>query len=118
MDQRIIPVGLVWAGFPVGHTILTGRGRQYVAYYDERRLLPLGQRALDSGDLRITRLSEELGWDSHNGISLGLDAAGHLHLSGNMHSSPLIYFRAGRPDDASSLERIDTMLGLEEEQVT
>lgn len=53
----------------------------------------------------------ELGWDSHNSLVLAMDSGGFLHLSGNMHNHPLVYFRTRLPHDISSFERINRMTG-------
>ena len=63
------------------------------------------------------RLSSELGWDSHTSI-MAIDEAGYVHLCGNMHVDPLIYFRTTRPLDVTSFERIDHMVGTQEDRCT
>ena len=57
------------------------------------------------------RLSSEIGWDTHNYLTMAIDADNHIHLSGNMHVDPLIYFRTTRPLDVTSFERIASMVG-------
>ncbi len=58
------------------------------------------------------------GWDSHNYIALAVDSDGYLHLSGDMHVAPLKYFRTSKPFDASTFERVEKMVGREEQRVT
>ena len=58
------------------------------------------------------------GWDSHNYLTLVLDGNGFLHLSGDMHCTPLTYFRSSKPHDIASLERIDRMTGEQEKRTT
>jgi hypothetical protein len=62
--------------------------------------------------------STRTGWDSHNYIALGVDRAGHLHVVGNLHGHPLLYFRTTRAGDVSSLERLDFMTGDREAEAT
>ena len=56
--------------------------------------------------------------DSHNSIVMAVDIAGYLHLAGNMHVSPLNYFRSTMPLDATTLTRAPSMAGSEERRVT
>jgi hypothetical protein len=49
---------------------------------------------------------------------MAFDRDGYLHLAGNMHVVPLIYFRSTRPGDASSLVRVASMTGKNETRVT
>jgi hypothetical protein len=57
-------------------------------------------------------------WDSHNYIAMAIDDDGQLHVSGNMHAVPLVYFRTTRAGDVTSLERVEHMVGTEEAKVT
>ncbi|MEI6608026.1 MAG: BNR repeat-containing protein [Verrucomicrobiota bacterium] len=105
-----IDIEPVWSGHGVGFCLLTRHQRQFAAYYDAKRQLTVAQRELGSATWTFTKLPTSVGWDSHNYVSMAFDDAGFLHLSGNMHCVPLIYFRATRPDDATSLERISNMV--------
>lgn len=106
-----IPVDLVWAGHPVGFALLTDaeRQQQYVGYYNADRAMVIAVRDLDSNTWTKQILPSKLGWDSHNAITFALDRDGQLHVAGNMHSVPLIYFRTTRAGDVSSLVAIPTM---------
>jgi hypothetical protein len=64
------------------------------------------------------RESNVVGWDSHNYLRLALDHAGGLHLSGNMHVDPLVYYRTKTPFDVTTLERVDRMTGERETHCT
>lgn len=64
------------------------------------------------------RLPSVLGWDGHHAIAVALDSADQLHVSGNMHSVPLIYFRSTRAFDVTSHERVTSMVGTNEQSVT
>lgn len=113
-----VDVASVWSGHPVGFCLLTHPPHQYIAYYDDQRRLTVASRRLDGGEWLYTVLPEEIGWDSHNYVTMAIDDEGLLHLAGNMHVSPLKYFRSAAPFDAASLTRVPSMIGSEEQRVT
>ncbi|MCX6954230.1 MAG: BNR repeat-containing protein, partial [Verrucomicrobia bacterium] len=119
----------VWSGHPVTFAFLTERGHQFLAYYDAERRITVAGRAV--GDKTWTRIqppgvpvpgrkrtSNVTEWDSHNILRLALDRDGCLHLSGNLHVNPLVYYRTRVPFDVSTLERIDRMTGERETRCT
>jgi hypothetical protein len=112
-----IPVDQVWSGHPVGFDILTTDRYQYLAYYDADRIMVIAQRPLDSREWKKTKLPSILGWDSHNYIELGQDKEGYLHVSGNMHVVPLVYFRSEKPENIDHFESL-SMTGNNENRVT
>jgi hypothetical protein len=132
--DQVIDIADVWSGHPVGFCLLTAPPHQFVAFYDAQRRMTVGARRLDEPQFRLRRLpspsegaddaearrlpTTQLGWDSHNGVTLALDQAGHLHLSGNMHCTPLLYFRAQKPFDIDSLTWVPEMVGPLEDRVT
>lgn len=113
-----VDVATVWAGHPVDFCLLTHGERQFVAYYDAERQMIVAQRLLFEKAFSHYRLPEQTGWDSHNYITMAMDADGYLHLSGNMHVHLLAYFRSRAPLDASTLERTPAMVGENEDRVT
>ena len=113
-----IPVEPVWSGHPVGFCLLTKPPYQFVAYYDAQRRMSVARRSLDSTQWNITKLPSTLGWDSHNYVTLALDRDGHIHVSGNMHCVPLVYFRSTKPLDATTLVRVPSMVGNREQRTT
>jgi hypothetical protein len=115
---EVSDVGLVWSGHPVGFSLLTTGDGQYVAFYDTERRMTVAYRTLDGSAWRFKLLPETVGWDSHNSVTMALDTAGHLHVSGNMHVHPLVYFRTLEKGNIDSLERIPSMTGVEEDRVT
>ncbi len=117
-DAQSTEVEPVWAGHPVGFCLLTHPPFQFVAYYDAQRRMSVAQRSLDATNWTITRLPSTLGWDSHNYVTMALDRKGVLHLAGNMHCVPLVYFRGEKPLDAASLRRVEAMTGEREQRVT
>ncbi len=124
-----ILIDKVWSGHPVGFALLTERGHQFIAYYDaERRLTVTGRKLGEDDWVRVHpdgvevpnrgRFSNVTGWDSHNRLVMALDRDGCLHLSGNMHADPLVYYRTRDPFDLSTLERVDRMTGRRETKAT
>jgi hypothetical protein len=116
-SPRSIPVAKVWSGHSVGFDIITSEKFQYVGYYDADRNMVVAQRALTSTEWKKTVLPTKVGWDSHNYIDMILDKNGFLHVSGNMHGVPLIYFRSEKPDNIDVFEKL-SMTGKNEERST
>jgi hypothetical protein len=127
-----IDVAPVWAGHPVGFALVTAGDRQYVAYYAADRHLTVAARDLAGDEWTFFRLpsaqpgpptepgqtSAVLGWDSHNGIAMAADGAGHLHLAGNMHNNGLTYYRTQVPAAIETFEQVPAMVGREEKRCT
>ena len=124
-----IEIDSVWAGHPVGFSLLTQKDRQYIAYYNANRNMVVGQRNLDDPAFSLHVLpptsretaggtSTVLGWDSHNSVTLGIDPEGYIHLAGNMHVHPLTYFRSSEPGDISTLVQQMEMVGTNESRCT
>jgi hypothetical protein len=59
-----------------------------------------------------------LGWDSHNYVTLAVDADDQIHLSGNMHVAPLVYFRTTKPMDIDTFRWAPQMTGQRETRCT
>jgi hypothetical protein len=108
----------VWAGPPVGFSVLTDGAAQYVAYYDGQRRLTVARRELGDGQWQSKALDSSVGWDSHNYVTMAVDRAGCVHVSGNMHGDPLVYFRSDKPGDILSLKRVPEMVGHRERRCT
>ena len=113
-----LDVDKVPAAFPVGFCLLTAGQRQYVAYYDRDHHMTIASRALTSSNWTRKTLDSTVGWDSHNYVTMAVDADGYLHVSGNMHNVPLIYFRSRKPQDITTLEPVPNMVGAEESHCT
>lgn len=99
-----INVAPVVSDFSVGFDLLTTDTTQYVAYYDAQRRMTVASRPLGSETWVYQALPSEVGWDSHNYVTMALDSDGHLHVSGNLHNVPLVYFRTEKPGDIRSLK--------------
>ena len=115
---RTLDVGPVWAGHPVGFDLLNVGQWQFVAYYDAERRMTVSARKLGETSWHTVHVPSQLGWDSHNYVVLTADDEGLLHLSGNMHVNPLVYFRTTRPYDIDSFEKASPMVGDLENRVT
>jgi hypothetical protein len=102
----------------VGFSLLTHGDYQFVAFYDDQRRMTVAARTLDKSNWQFVRVPTSVGWDSHNSVTMAMDDDGQIHLSGNMHCVPLIYFRTTRPFDITSFERIWNMVGSEENRCT
>ena len=124
-----ILISSVWSGHPVRFDLLTHKGHQFVAFYDADRKMTVGQRKLGGDTFELVRLegmwleargrlSTDIAWDSHNSVTMAIDRDDQIHLCGNMHVDPLIYFRTTKPLDVTSFERVDRMIGENEDRCT
>lgn len=111
-------LGAVWSGQPVNFALVTHQRRQFVAFYDAERYLTVAARELGSALWTRAKLDTVLGWDSHNHVAMAVDSSGRIHVSGNMHGVPLIYFRTTRPLDVTSFTRVASMVGRDEARCT
>jgi hypothetical protein len=117
--QRVpFPVDKVWAATYVWFSLVTKGNQQYVAYYDQYRQFSIASRRLGTTNWAFKKLEccAHSGWDNHNYIAMAVDRNDFLHVSGNMHGGPLIYFRSTKPRSID-LVRAD-MTGLNETRVT
>jgi hypothetical protein len=114
----ILEIDDVWAGHIVGFELLTHGDQQFVGYYNADRQMVIAQRQLGSSEWVKHHLDSYVGWDSHNYITISVDLNGFLHVVGNVHVDPLVYFRSTRPLDVSSLQGVHRMIGEREDRVT
>lgn len=113
-----IDIEPVWAGHSVGFRLLTAEPWQFAAYYNASRQMTIASRQLGDKTFDKQTLDSHLKWDSHNYIDLAVDRQGCLHVSGNMHGVPLVYFRSEKPYDIHSLRALHRMTGQDEKRVT
>jgi hypothetical protein len=119
VDSQVVDVDKTWAGDPVGQAILTSHADQYVAYYNADRVMTVAKRTLPSTTWTYQALPSTVNWDSHRYLTIALDSTGNLHVAGNMHADPLVYFRTTTPGDISTLTRIPVMVdAAREDSVT
>ncbi|HEX3815131.1 MAG TPA: BNR repeat-containing protein [Mycobacteriales bacterium] len=100
----------------IGQALLTNGTTQYVAYYAADKEMTVAQRSTDSDTWVRQPLQNYVGTDGHNAVGCALDRDGQLHVAGNMHNVPLIYFRTSTAGDVTSLTRITSMVDPETEQ--
>ncbi|MGZ0654409.1 BNR repeat-containing protein [Coraliomargarita sp. W4R72] len=110
-------IDYVWAGHSVGFSLYTHTPYQYALYYDANRQATIAQRKLDSNKWHYAKINTYVTWDSHNYLTLAVDRQGYLHISGNMHGVPLIYFRSKHPHDITRFQPLP-MTGKNEERTT
>jgi len=96
--------------------LLTADGYQYLVFYDGDQQLTAAARNLDSSEWDIERFPDRFD-RARSGESLAVDSKGILHYTGNMHDQPLVYFRTREPGDISTFERIEGMVGREENRM-
>jgi len=107
----------VWSGHPVDFALVEMGNILYMAYYDSSRKMTVAKYDVSSEAVTYKSIESTLGWDSHNFIAMALDSLGYIHVSGNMHSSGLVYFRSTAPYDIQSLVK-STMTGQNETNMT
>ena len=120
-ERRIlkkVPVTKVWSATAVGFASEVVGDQQFICFYDSDQVMTAAQRKLGSDQWTFQKLPSTLGWDSHNYIAMTLDDDGTIHISGNMHVVPLVYFRSTKPYDVTSLVPVHRMTGEKEDRVT
>jgi hypothetical protein len=113
-----LEIDSVWSGHRVGFSLLTHAPYQFVAFYNASREMVVASRKLDSEKWTYKTLPESVVWDSHNYITMAVDEKERLHLSGNLHVDPLVYFRTRDPLDIQTFERVESLVGTEEDRMT
>jgi len=113
-----IAVAPVWPGHPVNFDLLSDGTSQFVAFYDTSRWMTIGTRPLDTDAWSFVRLPSQLGWDSHNYVTMGIDCSGSVHVAGNMHNVPLVYFRTTNGCNLESFVHVPAMTGELEDKST
>ncbi|MBR5758087.1 MAG: BNR repeat-containing protein [Thermoguttaceae bacterium] len=102
----------------IGFTFVPRQDAMYVGFYSYDHTMTIGRRAYDAERWELKKLPTKISSDSHNYIAMTFDSDDVLHVSGNMHASPLIYFRAKKPNDIESLEQVKSMVGDLENRCT
>lgn len=115
-------INQVWSGHPVDFAFLSKGDTLYAAYYHgNTRQITVSMRNPATGLWRHKTLAgaaATVGWDSHNSITMVVDAQGLLHVAGNMHNNPLRYWRSDTPGEIDSLKQVTSMVGTQESSVT
>ena len=105
---RRLPLGDGWAATQVNcaifsHPLASNARFQYAAWYDGKAEVMLAQRNWNGRDwkIRATGLTGNTR-DAHNGIALGVDGKGVLHMAWDHHAHPLRYLRSTSPASSNS----------------
>ena len=109
-------VDVVAADFPVGFSTTSENERLLVAYYNPDHDLTVACRESEGATWHRKVLSTRANWDSHRSIVLAVDRRGHVHVSGNMHADPMVYFRTSEPYDIETFEPVKPLVNEAEEQ--
>ena len=115
---EMIEVDSVWAANGVRFDMKTVGELQFIVYYDRNRMMTVASRNVNSNQWIKKSLPNQLIWDSHNSVKLGIDELGYIHVSGNQHVDPLAYYRSSKPYDVTSMQELNEMVGNDEESVT
>lgn len=91
---EVCDIARVPSSFPVGFALVTHGDQQFVAYYDSAKNMTVAARKLNSKKWEYKVLDTKIGWDTHNYVTMKIDSSGYIHVSGNMHAAPLVYYRS------------------------
>jgi hypothetical protein len=116
--------GIGWARSSVNtvifrtNSVVTHRGTQYTAWYDDSAHVVLAKRRLGANKwtVRVTPYTNDV-TDAHNAIVLAVDGAGVLHVAWAEHARALHYAR-GTSAESLELGPSVAMTGEHEAQVT
>jgi hypothetical protein len=107
----ISAIDRVWSAHPVQFGLAADERQIVVAYYDAERQLTVASRSRAKGGAwRYQKLPSRTGWDSHNYLAVAIDRAGQIHVTGNMHNDPLVYFRSESPGDVRSMRAVPALV--------
>ena len=115
-DAARSAVDRVWSGHSVRFALEVTQRNIFAGYYDSNRQLTVAARSRAAPNWTYQRLDTWTGWDSHNYIAMAVDGAGHLHVIGNLHNDPLVYYRTRTPGDVRTLERVGVLVDAAREQ--
>lgn len=113
---EISAIDRVWSGHSVRFALEVTGQSIFVAYYDANRQLTVASRPRTVGHWNYRKLESWTGWDSHNYLAMAVDAQGQLHVIGNMHVDPLVYFRTSLAGDVRTLARVPVLVDPRLEQ--
>ena len=112
-------VGYTQSAFSVSQCIYTDDHKnQYVGYYNGNHEMIIAQRKLPTGPWRYCKVGQTVEWDSHNSITMAKDATGRLHISGNMHAVPLVFFSTDKSGNIATIRQVTSLVGRDETSVT
>lgn len=113
-----IEVSKVESAFHVDYSMIEKNGNLYIAFYDSLHQMTLAIVDSKTGKCEYEILPSNIEWDSHNYVTMAFDKEGYLHVAGNMHAVPLVYFRSSEPYNIHGMKKISHMTGVDEDKVT
>jgi len=121
---KLVPVDTGWANNSVNavifrkNSLVTFRGTQYIAYYNNDGFVVLGKRQTGSANWQLQPTPYKgKATDAHNTISIMVDGDGYLHIAWDHHNNPLNYCRSISPGSLELTGRL-TMTGSNEQKVS
>lgn len=89
--------------------------KYFVAYYNNDKDMVVASKGIGEKEWKRKILPTKIKWDAHNYVTMALDKQGYIHVSGNMHGVPLIYFKSTAPYDVSSMVQVKNMVDPKDE---
>jgi len=97
-------IGLGWANNSVNtvifrkNSLVTFKGEQYAAYYNNDQILVLAKRKSNSTNWQVATTQYKAdAADAHKDISIMVDGAGYLHVAWGHHNQALNYAKSIKP---------------------
>lgn len=115
VTQTVEAIDQVWSGHRVNAQMIQRGDHQFIVYYDASRQMSIAHRANQRTPWRYQKLPSFVGWDSHNYATVDVDERGYIHVMGNMHNDPLVYFRSRKPWDIRTLEQVEYLVDADRE---
>lgn len=121
---KVSAIGPGWANNSVNtvifrkNSLVTFKGQQYAAYYNQDQVLTLAKRKSGSNEwqIAVTTYKGDAA-DAHKDISIMVDGAGYLHVAWGMHNQPLNY-AVGLTPGSLVLSTPKSMAGIAENSVS
>lgn len=102
---RNVVVDKIWSGSKAGAAAISTPDAIFLAYYNDARYMTLAKVNLANCSVEKKILSSQYGgYDLHNYIAIAFDSRNILHIAGNMHNVPLVYFQASKAFDISTVK--------------
>lgn len=117
-------IGLGWANNSVNtvvfrkNSLVTFKGEQYAAYYNNNQVLVLAKRKSGSVNWQVAATQYKAdAADAHKDISIMVDGAGYLHVAWGHHNQTLNYAKSIKPESLV-LSAQQSMTGISESKVS
>ncbi|MGF7037584.1 BNR repeat-containing protein [Mucilaginibacter lappiensis] len=117
-------IGLGWANNSVNtvvfrkNSLVTFKGEQYAAYYNNEQILVLAKRKSGAANWQLLATPYKAdATDAHKDISIMVDGAGYLHVAWGHHNQTLNYAKGVKPGSLL-LSAPQSMTGVNENRVS